>query len=100
MLQVLWPTVKCMLHPLVAERAWSAPPTRGQPGGARVQARLEKVEPGDIFMVATNNSVPTEPLSEPDCKGLADVLASVGDKWTIMVVGSLSRGPVRYNEIQ
>jgi len=28
------------------------------------------------------------------------VLASVGDKWTIMVVGTLSKGPLRYNEIQ
>ena len=25
---------------------------------------------------------------------------SVGDKWTILVVGALSKGPLRYNEIQ
>ena len=28
------------------------------------------------------------------------MLASVGDKWTIMVVGALSKGSLRYNEIQ
>ena len=51
-------------------------------------------------MSEANISVPEESLSPADCKGLADVLASVGDKWTIMVVGALSHGPLRYNEIQ
>ena len=47
-----------------------------------------------------NIFVPDSSLSPTDCKGLAEVLASVGDKWTIMVVGSLSKGPLRYNEVQ
>ena len=51
-------------------------------------------------MSETNISVPDGSLSATDCKGLADVLASVGDKWTIMVVGALSKGSLRYNEIQ
>ena len=51
-------------------------------------------------MNETNISVPDSSLSTTDCKGLADVLASVGDKWTIMVVGALSKGPLRYKEIQ
>ena len=51
-------------------------------------------------MSETNISVPDSSLSPTDCKGLADVLASVGDKWTIMVVGALSKGSLRYNEIQ
>lgn len=51
-------------------------------------------------MGETNISVPDSSLSATDCKGLADVLASVGDKWTIMVVGALSKGSLRYNEIQ
>ncbi len=51
-------------------------------------------------MSETNISVPDNSLSATDCKGLADVLASVGDKWTIMVVGALSKGSLRYNEIQ
>ena len=51
-------------------------------------------------MSEANISVPEESLSPADCKGLADVLASVGDKWTIMVVGALSHGPLRFNAIQ
>jgi DNA-binding HxlR family transcriptional regulator len=51
-------------------------------------------------MSETNISVPDNSLSATDCQGLADVLATIGDKWTIMVVGTLSKGPLRYNEIQ
>ena len=51
-------------------------------------------------MSETHNSVPTDSLAPEDCRGLADVLASVGDKWTIMVVGALSKGRLRYNQIQ
>ena len=51
-------------------------------------------------MSETNISVPDGSLSATDCKGLADVLATIGDKWTIMVVGTLSKGPLRYNEIE
>ncbi len=51
-------------------------------------------------MSETNISVRNSSLSAIDCKGLAEVLASVGDKWTIMVVGALSQGSLRYNEIQ
>ena len=51
-------------------------------------------------MSETNISVPPSSLTATDCKGLADVLATIGDKWTIMVVGTLSQGPLRYNEIE
>lgn len=51
-------------------------------------------------MSETNIFVPESSLSAADCRGLADVLATIGDKWTIMVVGTLSRGPLRYNEIE
>ena len=51
-------------------------------------------------MSETNIFVPESTLSATDCKGLADVLATIGDKWTIMIVGTLSKGPLRYNEIQ
>jgi DNA-binding HxlR family transcriptional regulator len=35
-----------------------------------------------------------------DCKEIADTLARIGDKWTVMVVGVLSQGgTMRYNEI-
>ena len=51
-------------------------------------------------MIGTSKGVPTESLGPADCKGLAEVLMSVGDKWTILVVGALSKGQLRYNEIQ
>ena len=37
-----------------------------------------------------------EPLG---CKPVGDVLSRIGDKWTILVIGCLSTGPKRYNEI-
>ena len=51
-------------------------------------------------MCETNIPIPDNSLSATDCKGLADVLATIGDKWTIMVVGTLSEGPLRYNAIE
>jgi DNA-binding HxlR family transcriptional regulator len=37
---------------------------------------------------------------EANCKALAQILDRVGDKWTIMVVGVLSHGPMRFNALQ
>lgn len=34
------------------------------------------------------------------CKALGQILDRIGDKWTIMVVGVLSRGPMRFNALQ
>ena len=31
---------------------------------------------------------------------MADVLARIGDKWTVYIVGLLSKGPMRFNEIR
>ncbi|PTB22151.1 transcriptional regulator [Trinickia symbiotica] len=33
------------------------------------------------------------------CKALVRVLDRIGDKWTIMVVGGLSNGPMRFNAL-
>ena len=35
-----------------------------------------------------------------NCKALGRVLDRIGDKWTIMVVGALSDGPMRFNTLQ
>jgi DNA-binding HxlR family transcriptional regulator len=35
-----------------------------------------------------------------NCKALARILDRIGDKWTIMVVGVLSHGPMRFNMLQ
>jgi DNA-binding HxlR family transcriptional regulator len=34
------------------------------------------------------------------CRAISDVLARVGDKWTVMVVGLLADGPMRFNELR
>lgn len=34
-----------------------------------------------------------------NCKTLGRVLDRIGDKWTIMVVGALSKGPTRFNAL-
>jgi DNA-binding HxlR family transcriptional regulator len=35
-----------------------------------------------------------------NCRAVADVLARIGDKWTVYIVRLLSGGPVRFNEIR
>jgi DNA-binding HxlR family transcriptional regulator len=37
---------------------------------------------------------------EANCKALAQILDRIGDKWTIMVVGVLSHGPMRFKALQ
>jgi DNA-binding HxlR family transcriptional regulator len=32
-------------------------------------------------------------------RALADILARIGDKWTVVVVGVLAQGPMRYSQI-
>lgn len=35
-----------------------------------------------------------------DCAAMSDVLSRIGDKWTVMVVGRLKAGPVRFNTLK
>src|SRR5215467_782281 len=35
-----------------------------------------------------------------DCRGVASVLARVGDKWSVLVIMLLSDGPRRFNELK
>lgn len=34
-----------------------------------------------------------------ECRAAAQVLDRIGDKWTVMVVGTLSKGPMRFNAV-
>ena len=34
-----------------------------------------------------------------DCRAVLQLLDRIGDKWTVTVVGALSRGPLRFNAI-
>src|SRR6267154_875206 len=47
-------------------------------------------------MVATNTAV----RAPEACKAQIETLARIGDKWTVMVVAALSKGPIRYNEVR
>jgi len=35
-----------------------------------------------------------------DCRAVSDVLARVGDKWSVLVVTQLGDGPKRFNELR
>jgi len=35
-----------------------------------------------------------------DCRAVSDVLARVGDKWSVLVVTQLGGGPKRFNELR
>jgi DNA-binding HxlR family transcriptional regulator len=35
-----------------------------------------------------------------DCRAISDVLARVGDKWSVLVVSRLGEGPMRFNELR
>ena len=35
-----------------------------------------------------------------DCRAVSEVLARVGDKWTVLVVNQLGDGPKRFNELR
>ena len=35
-----------------------------------------------------------------DCRGVASILARVGDKWSVFVITMLGNGPRRFNEIK
>jgi DNA-binding HxlR family transcriptional regulator len=36
----------------------------------------------------------------PDCRAVSEVLARVGDKWSVLVVTRLGGGPQRFNELR
>jgi DNA-binding HxlR family transcriptional regulator len=43
---------------------------------------------------------PTNIGSHTHCMAMADVLNRIGDKWSVMIVGQLADGPVRFNELR
>ena len=55
-------------------------------------------------MKPAHNRVPAlPPLPDPqhaDCRGVASVLARVGDKWSVFVIMMLFDGPKRFNELK
>ncbi|WP_241801874.1 winged helix-turn-helix transcriptional regulator [Pseudomonas corrugata] len=40
------------------------------------------------------------PDEHDECRRLVKILARIGDKWTVMIIGALSTGPQRFNELR
>ena len=43
---------------------------------------------------------PRHPHRSEDCRAVSDILQRVGDKWTVLVVGKLGEGTMRFNELR
>jgi DNA-binding HxlR family transcriptional regulator len=59
---------------------------------------------GLLAMAKVQKTKPVSRRDAPDhehasCRALGQLLDRVGDKWTIMVVGGLSKGPMRFNAL-
>ena len=39
-------------------------------------------------------------ITDSDCRGVASILARVGDKWSVFVIMMLDDGPLRFNELK
>ena len=46
-----------------------------------------------------SRDLPIETTPRSECLALGQIIARIGDKWTVMVVGHLSDGPLRFNAI-
>jgi DNA-binding HxlR family transcriptional regulator len=46
------------------------------------------------------SKIPSSLHLPEDCRAVSEVLARVGDKWTVLVVGELGKGSKRFNEIR
>ena len=44
--------------------------------------------------------IPSNLLVPEDCRAVSEVLARVGDKWTVLVVSTLGDGPKRFHELR
>ncbi len=43
---------------------------------------------------------PRHPHNTEDCRAVSEILQRVGDKWTVLVVGKLGDGSMRFNELR
>ena len=43
---------------------------------------------------------PGHPHATEDCRAVSEILSRVGDKWTVLVVGKLGEGQMRFNELR
>src|SRR4051812_36394936 len=58
---------------------------------------------GGTFLKPEHTRVPVlppQPHLDSDCRGVASILARVGDKWSVLVIMLLGDGPRRFNELK
>src|SRR6266516_3663793 len=58
---------------------------------------------GGTFLKPEHTKVPVlppQPHLDSDCRGVASILARVGDKWSVLIIVLLGDGPKRFNEIK
>ena len=53
----------------------------------------------DMTVAAPLDALPEVAHPQADCRAMGQVLDRIGDKWTIMAVGALSHGPLRFNAL-
>ena len=57
----------------------------------------------EAYLKGMDLSRPILPRVKPnqeECRALPDLMGHIGDKWTIMVIGNLAYGPLRYKQLQ
>ncbi|MDZ4057915.1 MAG: helix-turn-helix domain-containing protein [Polynucleobacter sp.] len=51
-------------------------------------------------MIPSNTNTTASDDGRSYCLALGEVLDRIGDKWAVMVVGALSKGPMRFNALR
>ena len=58
------------------------------------------MKPEHMNVPVSEMPVPRPHPDHADCRGVASVLARVGDKWSVFVIMKLHDGPKRFNELK
>src|ERR1700720_4284939 len=59
----------------------------------------EKIAQGGTILSDTHSDVCEGGHSPEERRAFAEILSRIGDKWTVLVVGVLAHGPMRYRQI-
>src|SRR5688572_31998914 len=60
---------------------------------------VQSAQEGTILIPEHNQKIEVTPRSQ-ECQRVSEVLARIGDKWSVLVVMLLSDGPRRFNELR
>ena len=48
----------------------------------------------------TDPTLKKDAVAETTCTAMGDILNRIGDKWSVMIVGHLTHGTMRFNELR